>query len=140
MELGTLILTIGGFCGAISTTIALIILIIKPIRNKFVSWVGKTADTDGINKKIDRLTELVETTVEQNKELKAEMNKQSEALKASIRNSILNLYYKCLAKGYITTFELQNVSELYANYKSLGGNSFISKVVDIMVNTLPVKD
>lgn len=140
MELGTLILSIGGFAGALSTTVAFIILIVKPIRNKFVSWISKTADTDNINKKIDRLTELVKTTVEQNKELKSEMTKQSEALKASLRNSILNLYYKCLAKGYITTFELQNVSELYANYKSLGGNSFISKVVDIMTNTLPVKD
>lgn len=139
MELGTLILTIGGFCGAISTTIALIILIIKPIRNKFVSWVGKTADTDGINKKIDRLTELVETTVEQNKELKAEMNKQSEALKASIRNSILNLYYKCMSRGTITTYELQNISELYANYQALGGNSFVSLIMD-SVRTLERKD
>lgn len=139
MELGTLILTIGGFCGAISTTIALIILIIKPIRNKFVLWVGKTADTDGINKKIDRLTELVETTVEQNKELKAEMNKQSEALKASIRNSILNLYYKCMSRGTITTYELQNISELYANYQALGGNSFVSLIMD-SVRTLERKD
>lgn len=140
MDITVTILAVSAVCGALSTIVAFVVLIFKPLRNKFVSWISKTADTNNINTKIDKLTELVEKTVEQNDEMKDEMHKQSEALKASLRNSILNLYYKCVAKGFITTFELQNVSELYANYKSLGGNSFITKVVDIMVNTLPVKD
>ncbi len=139
MEIGTLILSIGGFAGALSTTVAFIILIVKPIRNKFVSWVSKTADTDNINKKIDRLTELVETTVEQNKELQAEIEKLGHGLQSSLRNSILNLYYKCMARGSITMFEKQNLMEMYDSYTDLKGNHFIKDCYESLC-LLPVKD
>ena len=139
MEIGTLILSIGGFAGALSTTVAFIILIVKPIRNKFVSWVSKTADTENINKKIDRLTELVETTIEQNKELQAEIEKLGHGLQSSLRNSILNLYYKCMARGSITMFEKQNLMEMYDSYTDLKGNHFIKDCYESLC-LLPVKD
>ena len=139
MEIGTLILSIGGFAGALSTTVAFIILIVKPIRNKFVSWISKTADTDNINKKIDRLTELVETTIDQNKELQAEIEKLGHGLQSSLRNSILNLYYKCMARGSITMFEKQNLMEMYDSYTDLKGNHFIKDCYESLC-LLPVKD
>lgn len=139
MEIGTLILSIGGLAGALSTTVAFVILIVKPIRNKFVSWVSKTADTDNINKKIDRLTELVETTIEQNKELQAEIEKLGHGLQSSLRNSILNLYYKCMARGSITMFEKQNLMEMYDSYTDLKGNHFIKDCYESLC-LLPVKD
>ena len=139
MEVGTLILAIGGLAGALSTTVAFVILIVKPIRNKFVSWISKTADTDNINKKIDRLTELVETTIEQNKELQAEIEKLGHGLQSSLRNSILNLYYKCMARGSITMFEKQNLMEMYDSYTDLKGNHFIKDCYESLC-LLPVKD
>ena len=139
MEIGTLILSIGGFAGALSTTVAFIILIVKPIRNKFVSWISKTADTDNINKKIDHLTELVKTTIEQNKELQAEIEKLGHGLQSSLRNSILNLYYKCMARGSITMFEKQNLMEMYDSYTDLKGNHFIKDCYESLC-LLPVKD
>lgn len=147
MEPISLITTIGGVCGAIATIIALITLIVKPLRAKFASWVNKTASTeefnqkfDDINHKIDNLTTLVEKTVHQNEDLQIEISKQSEALKASLRNSILKLYYCCLSKKYITTFQLQNLTELYSNYKALGGNSFISQCYDYLTTKIEVKE
>ena len=131
---------ISSYAGAILTIISLLTLIITPLRTKFVAWITKTSGKDGINSKIDNLTALVEKSIEQNNKLQADMDRQSEALQASIRNSILNLYYKCTAKGYITTFELQNATELYTNYKALNGNGFMTHIMDIMTKTLPVKD
>lgn len=130
---------ISSYAGAILTIVSLLTLVVTPLRTKFIGWITKTSGRDGINGKIDNLTALVEKSIEQNNQLQKEMEKQSEALQASMRNSILNLYYKCLAKGSITTYELQNLSELYANYKALNGNSFVSKIIEIAEH-LPVKD
>ena len=147
MEPISLITTIGGVCGAIATIIALITLIVKPLRAKFASWVNKTANTDEFNSKFDdindkivKLTGLVEKTIERNEVLQSEMEKQNEALKASLRNSILKLYYCCLNKEYITTFQLQNLEELYSNYRALGGNSFISKCHDYLISKMEVRE
>lgn len=145
-----LIKLIGGALGSILTVSAVLTLLVKPIREKFAKWINKTANTQefenkfsDINNKIDNLTTLVEKSIEQNNELQSEMIKQSEALKASLRNSILKIYYDCKAKGYITTFQLQNVTELYNNYRNLKGNSFVCHLVnDILLNPnqMPIRD
>ena len=54
---------IATYCGSITTILALITIIVKPIRNRFVGWISKTSDKDNLNKKIDKLTALVERQV-----------------------------------------------------------------------------
>ena len=129
--MNTEILTLlSGIAGSIITIITLVTLIFKPIRTAFVKWITKTTEHDTINQKLDRLSDMVQTTVVQNDELKAEMTKQSEALQATLRNSILNLYNRCIEKQYMTMYEQQNLSELYKNYKALDGNSFVEQCVE----------
>ena len=129
---------VASYCASISTIIALVVLVVKPLRNKFVSWVTKTSDRDGINQKIDNLTTLVQKQVEQNEEMSAELKKQSMALQATLRNSILNIYYKQMQQGYTTMYEKQNVDELFKQYSALGGNCFVHECVQQM-NNLPIK-
>ena len=131
--------TIASYCGSISAIIALIVLVVKPIRNKFVDWITKTSNRDELNAKIDNLTELVEKQVEQNDIINAELQKQSMALQASLRNSILVIYSDSIAKGHMTMFEKQNLSKLFSEYKNLQGNSFICDLVNEL-NELPVKN
>lgn len=130
---------IAGYCGSISAIIALVVLIVKPIRNKFVDWITKTSNRDELNAKIDNLTELVEKQVEQNDIINAELQKQSMALQASLRNSILVIYNDSIAKGHMTMFEKQNLSKLFSEYKNLQGNSFICDLVNEL-NDMPVKN
>lgn len=134
-----LINTIASYCGSISAIIALVVLIVKPVRSKFVDWVTKTSNRDELNSKIDNLTELVEKQVEQNDVINAELKKQSMALQASLRNSILDIYNDSIAKGHMTMFEKQNLSKLFSEYKNLQGNSFICDLVNEL-NELPVKN
>lgn len=131
--------TIAAYCGSISAIIALIVLIVKPIRTKFVDWVTKTSNRDELNAKIDNLTELVEKQVAQNDIINAELQKQSMALQASLRNSILVIYNDSIAKGHMTMFEKQNLSKLFSEYKNLQGNSFICDLVNEL-NDMPVKN
>lgn len=131
--------TIAAYCGSVSAIIALVVIIVKPIRNKFVDWVTKTSNRDELNAKIDNLTELVEKQVEQNDIINAELQKQSMALQASLRNSILVIYNDSIAKGHMTMFEKQNLSKLFSEYKNLQGNSFICDLVNEL-NDMPVKN
>ena len=130
---------IAGYCGSISAIIALVVLIVKPIRTKFIDWITKTSNRDELNAKIDNLTELVEKQVEQNDIINAELQKQSMALQASLRNSILVIYNDSIAKGHMTMFEKQNLSKLFSEYKNLQGNSFICDLVNEL-NDMPVKN
>ena len=131
--------TIASYCGSISAIIALVVLVVKPVRNKFVDWITKTSNRDELNSKIDNLTELVEKQVAQNDVINAELKKQSMALQASLRNSILDIYNDSIAKGHMTMFEKQNLSKLFSEYKNLQGNSFICDLVNEL-NELPVKN
>lgn len=130
---------IASYCGSISAIIALAVLIIKPLRNKFVSWVSKTSDRDNINQKIDNLTILLEKQIQQNEVMNEEIKKQSLALQATLRNSILDIYNARIKVGYMTMYEKQNVSELFKQYELLGGNCFVHDCVN-QLNDLPIKN
>ena len=131
--------TIASYCGSISTIIALIVLVVKPIRDRFVTWVTKTSNRDELNTKIDNLTGLVEKQVEQNDNINIELKKQSMALQATLRNSILNIYNARMQMGFMTMYEKQNLAELFKQYEALDGNCFVHNCVDEL-NSLPVKN
>ncbi len=133
------LITIGSYCASISTIIALVILVVKPIRNKFIGWISKTSDKENINKKIDNLTNLVYKQIEQTDDINTELKKQSMALQASLRNSILVIYNTRMELGYITMFEKQNLAKLFEQYQNLGGNSFVGECVSEL-NELPVRN
>ena len=131
--------TIASYCGSISAIIALIVLVVKPVRDRFVTWVTKTSNRDELNTKIDNLTGLVEKQVEQNDIINAELKKQSMALQATLRDSILNIYNSRMQTGFITMYEKQNLAELFKQYEALDGNCFVHNCVDEL-NGLPVKN
>ena len=131
--------TIASYCGSISAIIALVVLVVKPVRDRFVTWVTKTSNRDELNTKIDNLTELVEKQVAQNDIINAELQKQSMALQATLRNSILDIYNTRMQTGFITMYEKQNLAELFKQYEALDGNCFVHNCVDEL-NGLPVKN
>ena len=102
---------IATYCGSITTILALITIIVKPIRNRFVGWISKTSDKDNLNKKIDKLTALVERQVEQNKGMEAELQKQSLALQATLRNSILVIYNSRMKENSISLYEKEGYTK-----------------------------
>ena len=95
---------IATYCGSITTILALITIIIKPIRNRFVGWISKTSGKDNLNKKIDKLTVLVERQVEQNQSMETQLQKQSLALQATLRNSILVIYNSRMKENSISLY------------------------------------
>ena len=72
MELGEIITKLGGYAGAVVTILSFMTILIKPLRERFVTWIGKISNRDDINAKIDALTELVEKSIQQNEEIQIE--------------------------------------------------------------------
>ena len=122
--------TIASYCGSISAIIALVVLVVKPVRNKFVDWITKTSNRDELNTKIDNLTELVEKQVEQNEQQKLELEKQSDALMCSLRTNILSTYYAYYNKENIPLFEKECFAKSCETYFSMNGNSFVHSCYD----------
>ena len=58
---------------------------------------------------------------------------ESEALKCLIRSHMTNIYYRHAATCEIRQYEFENFSLLYKEYKVLGGNSFVDKIYEEVV-------
>lgn len=103
MELFT---QIAAICGSITTIAAAVTLLIKPIR---VRVLGIKKLQDEQDKKMDALT---------------------EGVKCLLRTAMLSIYYAHNETGQITQYEFENFVFLYQAYKTLGGNSFIDRIMD----------
>lgn len=130
---------IAGVCGSISTIIALVILIIKPIRSKFVKWISETSGKDNIYQKIDELTEFVKKLNETNEKQNFQIDKTNKALLSTIRKEIVDIYNSCMKNEFLTLYMKDTLNSLYEEYKRLGGNSFVHNLVEEL-NDLPVRN
>lgn len=134
-----LLKTIAGICGSITTIIALVTLIVKPIRHRLADWIMDTTGKKNMDRKIDNLTELVEKQIKQGEDISAEIDKLKMAEQATLRNSILTIYNTRMKLKYMTLYERQNVAKLYEQYIALNGNSFVHDCVEEL-EKLPIKD
>lgn len=63
---------------------------------------------------------------------------QEEALKCLLRSAITSKYYVYSELGAIPIYEKENVMYMAEQYKTMGGNSYIEKLVKEIEN-LPIK-
>ena len=72
-------------------------------------------------------------------EIDNRIEKVSNGTLASLRDDILNCYYRCREKGYRNDYDYQNIHDLYDAYDELEGNSFIGDVMS-RFDKLPTKE
>lgn len=72
------------------------------------------------------------------KEYKSKDNVQQEALKCLLRSSITSKYYVYSELGSIPLYEKENLNYMNEQYKLMGGNSYIAKIME-EINQLPIK-
>ena len=142
----SIITLVAGAAGSMITIVTFLTLVCKPLRERFVKWVRKITNKDdmdkeinSINEKIDKITLLVEKTIEQNEKLQEEMQKQSKALLSDTRKIILDMCTKIYNRGYMTMYESETLSALYDSYDALNGNTFVHGMVKNVFTNIPVK-
>lgn len=72
------------------------------------------------------------------KEYRAKDTNQEEALKCLLRSAITSKYYVYSELGEIPQYERENLIYMYEQYKKMGGNSYITTIME-EIERLPIK-
>lgn len=73
---------------------------------------------------------LLKDFIKMRKEQKKELELIKDGQKCQLRNEVLKVYYRRVDTRSIRQYELENFITLYKAYKALGGNSFIDKIYE----------
>ena len=76
------------------------------------------------------------------KAIVAEIDLGKEALQATLRNHLTEVYYRSIERGFIYENDRENFERLNVAYEKLGGNSYIHtihKLISVMPNETTVK-
>lgn len=119
---------VGAFIGYTVSAFTLVSLIVKPIRTRLIGWIKGINNTDENGEMLARIEARLD---KQERNFNERLDKQEDKLdkiavgsQASLRNNILQLVDKCLAKGSITTIEKLNLIDMYSAYHNLGGDKY----------------
>lgn len=76
------------------------------------------------------------------KAIAAELGLVKEALQATLRNQLTEVYYRSIERGFIYENDRENFERLNVAYEKLGGNSYIHTIhelISVMPNETTVK-
>ena len=76
------------------------------------------------------------------KAIAAELGLVKEALQATLRNQLTEVYYRSIERGFIYENDRENYERLNVAYEKLGGNSYIHTIhelISVMPNETTVK-
>lgn len=76
------------------------------------------------------------------KAITAELDLMKEALQATLRNQLTEIYYRSIERGFIYENDRENFEHLNVAYENLGGNSYIHTIhqlISVMPNETTVK-
>lgn len=108
---------IGACIGWTVSAFTLLSLIIKPIRVRIIDRIKGINQTDATIESLIRIEERLDKQEEK-------LDLIAMGTQASLRNNILQLVDRCLAKGSITAIEKLNLIDMYTAYHNLGGDTY----------------
>ena len=76
------------------------------------------------------------------KAIAAELELVKEALQATLRNQLTEVYYRSIERGFIYENDRENFERLNVAYEKLGGNAYIHTIhelISVMPNQTTVK-
>lgn len=126
-----IIKTFGSAAGWIMSIIALITLILKPLRTKVIGFVVNHSNATVTSNEIAEIRRIVE---EQGQEQREFMTVYKDFAKSQLRNNIKNIYYKHRRDKKLPEYEFKVLVDSYDVYERLHGNTFIEKLYSIMMN------
>lgn len=125
---------IAAMAGYIITLITLFGIICKPIRKRILDSVGQINQDKELRASIEELKDQVAGLQNSFKKLETDREKENEAMKCSLRNTLTHLYYKYSRIGEVPPLERENISMLYNAYISLNGNSYVKNCYEELMD------
>lgn len=143
---------IGSFMGAISTSIACVMLFVKPLRKWCIEKIRKASKSDNtdhvlkeykdemesMRKAISELKDLLKSHIESDEKWKRkvteEFKSQNETNQVELRNTMNTIYDKNYENKSLTLREKESLVDLFDRYSAIGGNHGMKFKFDEMMN------
>lgn len=124
--------------GCALSSITLITLAIKPFREKFIEWAELKSNTCELEDKIDKISDLLKSHIENDDVKMRIIEMQSEATLCILRDRITTMYYTYMEIGSIPAYVRENLVRLYGSYHAMHGNSYVDIIYEEMLE-LPIE-
>ena len=106
--------------------------VFKPIKNwLFEQLTGRKEIRENIKMFKDDLEDMRNMLRDQSTKSETDRLEQAimkEALQATVRNELTEIYYRSADRGYIDDYDRENFEKMYIVYTKLGGNSYIHTI------------
>lgn len=127
-----LVKDIAAVVGLVLSSISLLTVICKPLRNVIINFVTHQSGKTELQQQIEVIRRMLEEHLETDKQKQVQAALDQEALLCILRNSITKIYYDYLPHKQIPAHEYKNMIFLAEAYIKLGGNSYVSTIVENM--------
>ena len=118
----------GNVASSIMTIVALLTLLIKPVRKGLVNWIERLVSKKETDRLLNEVREMLINQEETNRSQQAMLTLQSNALLCLLRSNISARYHKYLPNREIPNYELKNVVQMYECYCAMHGNSYVEVI------------
>ena len=129
MELVTII---GSVVSTATATIALITLIFKKPKEWLKKWI-KGITKEGLDEQLTPINDKLEKLIDK-------INKNDELEKTKLGHSIMTIYDRSIARGYITLADKKDIIELHQAYHDKHGNHHVDEYYEIMMEMDVIDD
>ena len=127
MKYMTLINTVGGVISSLMIIISFVVLVVKPIRKRFVEFI-KTESLEenmGFQKQIrDSNAVFQKQVMDGSAEMQRQIGLISNGSRSTLRHLILSMCESCIGRGYIKTIEKMDLIDMYTDYAGLNGDQY----------------
>lgn len=120
----SVILTIGSISSAAMALLALISLVFKKPKEWIKKWISNLAKEE-FDRQLQPINEKLNDLIEKSKTAE-------ERERTKLGHSIMTIYDRSVARGYITLADKTDLIELYGAYKDVHGNHHIDDYKELM--------
>jgi len=131
-SLGSTILQISLYIGAISAIIAALIKVSQIVIKKTTKWVNSKVGTTQQDEAIKKIDQKIEELTKSIQDIAEKLNNhfekdaiRDEAQLAQLRDRLQQAIVYYQSRGFATVDEKRTVEQLYVSYKKLNGNGII---------------
>lgn len=143
-EITTILNTITAFIVGISSCLAAIALLIKPIRKRILNRISGQKT---LEKTVNNLVQEVGQLRSEVREIKDQNATQNDGIKlikdatlCELRDTLTHMYYSAEKAGGLSHYNKENFEKMYQSYTNLGGNSYVHEIREKVMNMNTVDD
>ena len=134
--------------GALTPLFGFCLALVKPLRTRLktrvkseIRKITRSAESEELLQKThDLLQRQLDADAKWKADIEKQMALQNETAILQLRNTINHIYEKNLPEKAFSIREKENIVDMYAQYKKLGGNHYVERIYKEMLEWETISD